>query len=109
MTRFIREEELTIENGQLVRIVTGRVGTFAMEVAKIYEDGRVYLRNIECRPIAGWVMDVPGRTYHELFYGTPYTAKLTCFICPRPKPRITISMPRWQNQAPQIPALFFTP
>ena len=76
MTRFIREEELTIEKGQLVRIVTGRVGSFAMEVAKIYEDGRVYLRNIECRTISGWVMDVPGRTYHEMFYGTPYTAKL---------------------------------
>ena len=48
MTRFEREEALTIEDGQLVRVVTGKVGKFAMDVAKIYEDGRVYVRNIDC-------------------------------------------------------------
>lgn len=76
MTRFEREEALTIEDGQLVRVVTGKVGKFAMDVAKIYEDGRVYVRNIDCVPIAGWVMAVPGRKYHERYYGTQYTATL---------------------------------
>ena len=76
MTRFESEEALTIEDGQLVRVVTGKVGKFAMDVAKIYEDGRVYVRNIDCVPIAGWVMAVPGRKYHERYYGTQYTATL---------------------------------
>lgn len=76
MNHFERSEKVTIENGELVRTVTGTVKNFSMEVAKIYESGKCMVRNIEPTPLNGWCMAIPGQRYSGGGWSKSYIAEI---------------------------------
>lgn len=67
MNLFDRSERIVLERGKLCRVVTahgiGKMKGRQIDVAKIYEDGKQYCRNIDYRPIAGYVVEFPRVTY----------------------------------------------
>ena len=83
MHKFDREERVILENGTLCRVVTaigtGKFKGKRLVAAKIYEDGRMLFRNIDCRMYAGWCISWPGVEYDEDYYNYSYVGKLEKF------------------------------
>ena len=75
---FNRYARIGIEDGQLVITVTASDRNGELDVARMYEEGRQLIRNIEYIPVAGWSFYCPGkmiRNRSPFGYGGSYIAE----------------------------------
>ncbi|MBO7412794.1 MAG: PcfJ domain-containing protein [Fibrobacter sp.] len=84
MHKFDRTERLVLDRGELSRIVTAhgllKGRAHHLDVAKIYEDGRQFSRNIECQAIAGWTVGWPGEKFRDRYYCRDWVQKLEPWV-----------------------------
>ncbi|MFB4414214.1 hypothetical protein, partial [Pantoea sp. ANP04] len=81
---FTRTERISIQRGKLVRIITAhgigkKFKDKNLDVCKIYEDGRTFIRNIDYKSLAGWMINWPEEMIDN-GYGYKYKAELEKWV-----------------------------
>lgn len=107
MHRFLRSERVALEEGKLVRIITGDYKGNRSDVAKIYEDDEVWVRNIGYFGWFGWLIDDPSKWDEEWYHIGKGQCKHMCCDLPseRDKELIISKYPEMKYLLAKAPEL----